>query len=112
MRKYVASSTLHDPKWKNTVVINRDDLIGEIKRLKAEPGKDIVQYGIGDVSYEMMKHSLIDEFRLWIHPIFLGKDGPKVPHFKGSPLTELRLLNARTLKSGVVIVAYACRSNG
>lgn len=54
MRKYVASSTLRDPKWKNTVVINRDDLIGETKQLK--PGKDTVQYGIGDVSYEMMKH--------------------------------------------------------
>ena len=71
-----------------------------------------MQYGIGEVSYGLMEHGLIDEFRLWIHPIFLGKDGPKVPHFKESPLTKLRLLNARTLKHGIVIAAYTCRSNG
>ena len=59
-----------------------------------------------------MKHGLIDEFRLWFHPIFLGKDGPKVPHFKETPLTRLRLLNTRTLREGIVIATYMCRSNG
>ena len=46
IRKYVASSKLRDPKWKNTIVINRNDFIREITRLKTEPGKDIVQYGL------------------------------------------------------------------
>src|SRR5437879_4154463 len=67
MTKYVVSSTLRDPDWNNTTVID-GDVVAEITRLKNEPGKHIVQYGFGQVSYLLLDHGLLDELRLWIHP--------------------------------------------
>jgi len=65
MKKVVASSTLRHPEWNNTTIIG-GDIAGAIERLKAEPGKDIVQYGLGPVSFALMAKGLIDEFRLWM----------------------------------------------
>jgi dihydrofolate reductase len=69
MAKYVVSSTLTDPEWNNTTVISRDP-IDAIRRLKEQPGLDIVQYGFGQLSYALLEHGLLDELRLWIHPLF------------------------------------------
>jgi len=82
MQKYVVSSTLRSPAWNNTMVIGRD-LVAEVTALKRQSGKDIVQYGLGPVSFTLIDNGLIDEVRLWVHPIILGRDGPKVPHFAG-----------------------------
>ena len=71
MPKYVVSTTLKDPEWNNTRVIDRD-VAAEIERLKAAPGNDIVQYGFGAVSTLLMEHGLLDELRLWFHPLFVG----------------------------------------
>ncbi len=67
MPKYVVSSTLQKAEWNNTTVISGDP-VDEIKRLKDQPGKDIVQYGFGQLSYTLMRHGLLDELRLWVHP--------------------------------------------
>jgi dihydrofolate reductase len=64
MEKLVASTTLNDPEWNNTTVID-DDLVGEIARRK-EAGGDIVQYGFGEVSRTLLDAGLIDELRLWV----------------------------------------------
>jgi dihydrofolate reductase len=66
MPKFVASRTLIDPEGKNTTVLG-GDLISEVRELKAQPGRDIVQYGFGSVSYALLEHGLLDELRLWIH---------------------------------------------
>lgn len=65
--KYAISSALQNPEWSNTTVIS-GELISEIRRLKYQPGQDIVQYGFGPVSYSLMEHGLLDELRLWVHP--------------------------------------------
>ncbi len=69
MTKYVVSSTLRDPEWNNTTVIS-GDVITEIRRLKEQPGLDIVQYGFGQLSYALLEHGLLDELRLWVHPLW------------------------------------------
>jgi dihydrofolate reductase len=75
IRKVVVSSTLTKPTWNNTSVVN-GDLVDEITRLKQQPGKDIVQYGMGQVSFTLLAHGLFDEIRLWVHPLILGAAGP------------------------------------
>ena len=105
MQKYVASTTLRKPEWNNTEVIH-DDLVGAIRRIKAEPGKDIVQYGIGSVSYALMEQGLIDELRLWVHPFILGRSGPAKPHFFPCPTTRLEFTTSQALPNGIAILNY------
>ncbi len=105
MRKYVASSTLRDPKWANTAVIDRD-LVEAIRLIKREAGKDIVQYGLGRVSFALMEHGLMDEIRLWVHPLILGNKGPRVPHFLNCTPARLELANVRMLPNGIAILTY------
>jgi dihydrofolate reductase len=105
MEKFVVSSTLRNPTWNNTTVIARD-LVAEVTRLKQQPGKDIVQYGIGQVSFTLIEHGLLDELRLWVHPLILGNKGPQVPHFRDCLPTRLSLVASRTLPNGIVILNY------
>jgi dihydrofolate reductase len=105
MAKYVVSSTLHRPEWNNTTVISSDVVAG-IKRLKDQPGKDIVQYGFGRLSYTLMEHGLLDELRLWVHPFFVRSGGPQDLLFREGPLAKLNLVDTKSLKSGVVILTY------
>jgi dihydrofolate reductase len=109
MRKYVVSSTLRDPDWNNTTVISGDP-IAEIRRLKAEPGKDIVQYGFGRLSHALVEHGLLDELRLWIHPLIVGTGGPDTLLYHDGPLTMFELRDTIPLKSGIVILSYATTS--
>ncbi len=103
--KYVVSSTLQNPECNNTTVIS-SDVVAEIKRLKNQPGMDIVQYGFGQLSYTLLTHGLLDELRLWVHPFFLGNGGPQDLLFRPGPLTKFRLIDTRTLASGIVILSY------
>lgn len=103
--KYVVSSTLQNPEWNNTAVIS-SDVVAEIKRLKNQSGMDIVQYGFGQLSYTLLAHGLLDELRLWVHPLFLGSGGPQDLLFRNGPRTKLNLTDVKTLKSGVVILSY------
>ena len=108
MPKFVVSTTLRDPAWNNTSVIS-SDVAAELARLRAQPGKDIVQYGIGRVSYTLMEHGLLDELRLWVHPLILGRGGPAVPHFRGCPPAQFQLLESTTLPNGVAVLRYKVR---
>ena len=105
MPKYVVSSTLKHASWTNTKVIAHD-VVNEIAAMKRQPGKDIVQYGIGQVSFLLMEHGLIDEFRIWVHPLILGKTGPKSPHFLNAPSTRFHLIGTRSLPNGIAILNY------
>lgn len=109
MTKYVVSSTLRDPEWANTTVIGGDP-IGEIRRLKEQPGQDIVQYGFGRLSHAMMEHGLLDELRLWVHPLFVGKAEPEDLIYRDAPTAMFELRDTTPLKSGIVILSYAATS--
>jgi dihydrofolate reductase len=105
MTKYVVSSTLHDPKWNNTTAISGDP-IAEISRLKDQPGKDIVQYGFGQLSYALLEHGLLDELRLWVHPLFVGQATSDDLLFRPSATAHLELAGTLALNTGIVILTY------
>lgn len=105
MEKQVVSTTLRNPVWNNAHVIESDG-VEKIRLLKNQPGKDIVQYGIGELTFGLLGDGLIDELRLWVHPLILGQNGPKKSHFLDCPPVQLELVDSRVLTNGVVIMRY------
>jgi dihydrofolate reductase len=109
MPKYVVSTTLHDPDWANTTVIS-SDVAERIRELKAQAGQDIVQYGFGAVSTLLMQHGLLDELRLWFHPLFVGTGGTDDLLFGKGPPTQFELVGSTVLASSMVILTYRLAS--
>ena len=105
MLKYVVSTTLQDPEWNNTTVIS-EDVAGEIERLKAADGKAIVQYGFGAVTRLLLERDLLDELRLWFHPLLLGRGEPGDLLFGAVPASAWRLVDSTALSHGIVILSY------
>jgi len=105
MPKYVVSTTLKDPEWTNTNVIN-GDVVAQITRLKQAAGKDIVQYGFGAVSRLLLEHGLLDELRLWVHPLILGNGSASDLLFGAAPTVGFHLTDTTTLSDGIVILGY------
>ncbi len=103
--KYVVSTTLTEPEWHNTHVIS-GDVAAEITSLKQADGMDIVQYGYGAVSRLLLEHGLLDELRLWVHPLIVGKGSPSDLLFGAAPAVGFDLVEATTLSNGIVILNY------
>jgi dihydrofolate reductase len=101
--KVVFSRTLAQVEWNNTRLV-KADAQGEVAKLKQQPGKDLFIFGSADLSSTLMRHGLIDEYRLGLTPLVLGGGNPL---FKPGPQRlRMRLLEARPLKSGCVILRY------
>ena len=103
VKKYVASTTLTDPTWKNTEVL-QGDLIEAVTALKAQDGKDILQYGYGSVTAQLVAAGLVDEVRFWIHPVFEGGDSLSTP--LKDVKTSFELIDTKVMNSGVIIASY------
>ena len=101
--KYVASTTLGDPEWKETTVI-RGDVVGEVTKLKERASRPVVVIGSSDLAQTLMRHNVIDEYQLWLHPVVLGSG--KRLFRDGASTTTLRLIDSRTTGSGLVILTY------
>jgi dihydrofolate reductase len=104
--KHVVSSTVSDPDWNNTTVIDHDP-IAAVRRLKDKPGADIVQYGFGRLSRALLAEGLLDELRLWVHPFLLGTGTPDDLLYRPGSSGSFALTDATTLPSGVVILTLA-----
>jgi dihydrofolate reductase len=100
--KVVFSRTLERVEWNSRLV--RDDAVGEVARLRAQPGYDI-DVGGPTLAASVMRAGLIDEFRLFVHPVILGAGTPYFPALEDR--IALRLLETRTFGSGVVYLRYA-----
>ncbi|HZS89516.1 MAG TPA: dihydrofolate reductase family protein [Chloroflexota bacterium] len=103
MRKIVFSRTLEAAEWNNSTLyheINPDD----IAALKQESGKNIVIYGSASIVQALTARSLIDEYQLLVHPVILG--GGKRLFGDGGDRADLRLVEAKTFDSGVVLLTY------
>lgn len=101
--KFVVSSTLRDPEWNNSNVVN-GDVAGEVARLKEQPGGDILIAGSADLVNTLMEHELIDEYRLLVHPVVL-RSGKRL--FKeGRDVAHLRLVDSHAFGSGIVMLTY------
>jgi dihydrofolate reductase len=103
--KYVVSTTLTDPKWHNTTVIDHDP-IDAIRDLTRRPGANIVQYGFGHLSHELMAAGLLDELRLWVHPFFIGSGTADDLLYRPGSAGQFTLADTTALDSGIVILTY------
>ena len=101
--KIVVSRTLDRADWHGTRII-RDDVAGELTKLKAEPGKDITILGSSDLTVSLIRMGLVDEVRIMVNPIVLGA-GRSVFHTAGGRI-GLTLLRTRQFRSGNVLLVY------
>ena len=101
--KYVASTTLTDPRWANTTVLS-GDLRSAIGELKAKPGRDLQVQGSGVLIRWLLDNDLVDEMALFTFPVVVGQ-GTRL--FPGSGRDRaLELVESRATPSGVTIQVY------
>ncbi|MGI9002808.1 MAG: dihydrofolate reductase family protein [Pseudonocardia sp.] len=105
MTKLVVSTTLTAPKWANTTVLD-GDLVQAVTTLRQEPDQDVLMHGYGPVAKTLMRHGLLDELYLWVHPVLAGIGTPDDMLISEGLNTPLALLDVRRLTSGVVILSY------
>jgi dihydrofolate reductase len=102
MPKYVASNSLKEPlQWNSTLI--KGDVGEEIGKLKQESGNGLLQYGVGELTHTMLKHGLVDEFRIMIYPFIFG-EGPRI--FERMGISTLNLLETKVFSSGVIALHY------
>jgi dihydrofolate reductase len=102
--KVVASRTLTSADWNNTTLV-RDDAVTAIRALKAASARDLYVFGSAVLSADLLAAGLFDELRIGVAPMVLGT-GTRL-FGRGRSRTELRLLEARPLATGAVILRYA-----
>jgi dihydrofolate reductase len=106
--KAVFSRTLEKADWNNTSLV-KEEAVEAVKSLKQQSGKDLFVFGSADLSSTFTQHGLFDEYRLGLTPVVLGAG---TPLFKPGAEIRTRLLEARPLKSGCVILRYAAGGEG
>jgi dihydrofolate reductase len=105
--KIVFSRTLERADWNTTVV--REVVPEEVSELKERFGGDLVLGG-GDLAAAFMKHDLIDEYRLYVHPVVIGRGRSPFP--TSDSKIDLRLAETRAFGNGVVLLRYERRRAG
>jgi dihydrofolate reductase len=101
--KYVPSTTLKDPTWQNTHVIN-GDVEAQIRQLKTTPGRELQVHGSGELLRWLLERDLVDELNLEIHPVVVG-DGMRLFPEQGQT-HNLALVDSRSTPSGVTLQTY------
>ncbi len=102
MPKIVFSRTLEDAGWNTT--IEREVDVEKVKRLKEEPGGDMA-IGGAHLAAAFMRENLIDEYRIYVHPVVIGEGTPLFP--PAETQIPLKLLESRVFGSGVVLLRYS-----
>jgi dihydrofolate reductase len=101
--KYVVSSTLVDPHWKNSTVL-KGDVVTEVSKLKQELDGEIVVYASYQLGRTLIDHDLVDELRLVVFPVVLGA-GERL-FGETSDKKSLRLLRTGTVGDGLASLTY------
>ncbi|HZS42850.1 MAG TPA: dihydrofolate reductase family protein [Candidatus Paceibacterota bacterium] len=102
-QKYVASNTLTEAKWENSVILN-GDVVSAVKKLKEEDGPDLQVYGSGNFIQTLLKNDLVDELWLKTFPVTLG--GGKKLFAEGTIPAAFKLLESKSTPSGVIFANY------
>ena len=102
MPKYVVSKTLKNPEWTNTIVI-KDNVVAELKKLKKQPGGNILIHGSGQLIHSLLPHDVIDEIHLLLYPFTLGK-GKRL--FREGSITKFKLIKTKKFSTGVGALHY------
>ncbi|MEU1190260.1 dihydrofolate reductase family protein [Streptomyces sp. NPDC005859] len=99
--KYVYSRTLRHADWNTTIV--REVVPEEVDALKRQPGGDLSLSG-ADLAAAFLRHDLVDEIRLYVHPALIGRGTPLFPQTDATTLLEL--IETHTFGNGVVLLHY------
>ncbi len=102
-RKYVASKTLKKLEWKNSTLLG-PDIVTEIKKLKQQNGPEIQVHGSSNLIQTLLKNGLVDEFKLKIFPVTLGKG--KRLFGEGAIPAGYKLVQSQATPTGVIVATY------
>ncbi|MET9883018.1 dihydrofolate reductase family protein [Streptomyces sp. NPDC006430] len=104
--KYVASTTLKDPAWAGTTVVDGEHLQSEITRVKdaLEGTRELQVHGSGALAQWLLARDLVDELNLLLFPVFLGTGRRLFP--TGGLPTACELIGSRTTPNGIAIQSY------
>ena len=101
--KYVVSTTLKSASvWRNSALI-RSNMVDAVQKLKQQPGKDILVDGSSVLIHTLAENNLVDEYKLHVYPIVLGK-GKRL--FSEGNRINLRLVDSQALPTGVIYQSY------
>ena len=101
--KYVASTTLFDPKWANTTVLS-GDLAAAIRELKAKARGELQAHGSGDLFRWLLDNDLVDEINLFTFPVVVGQGTRLFP--ADGPNIALELVGSQSTPKGITIQVY------
>ena len=103
MPKYVVSSTLKDPEWNNSTVLD-GDVAEEVAKVKEQVDGNIVVHGSASLVQDLLENDLVDELRLMVFPVVLGTG--KRLWGETSDKKRLKLSGTQTVGDGVAIMTY------
>jgi dihydrofolate reductase len=106
LKKLVASRTLKDVTWNAWLI--RGDVAEELARVKNQPGKNIMKYGVSQLDRTLLEHNLVDELNIWVLPICVGS-GKRAFEDVDTSRLKLELIDTHRFKNGVVILSYVPR---
>jgi dihydrofolate reductase len=104
--KVVFSRTLDKVEWNNSRLV-KEVVPEEIVRMKEQPGKNMVVIGSAELVSSLMRFGLIDEYRIWVNPIILGRGKPLFGALNDRH--KLSLEGTKTFRSGLVELHYKSR---
>lgn len=101
--KVVFSRTMDKAEWNNTKLV-KENIVEEVRRMKSEPGDNMVIMGSGSIVSQLTQARLIDEYQMIVHPLVLGSGRTL---FEGvTEQLRLKRTNSRTFKNGNVLLTY------
>jgi dihydrofolate reductase len=101
--KRVVSSTLTDPQWENTTIIDGDPL-DAVRELRRATGRDVIVTGSIQLAHALIEAALVDEFRMFTHPAWQGRGRSFFPDGFDAP--RLRRIDGKVFRGGIVYAAY------
>ncbi len=103
VEKFVVSTTAHDLPWQNSTLLT-GDAMDAIVKLKQKHDKTLVIFGSATLVLSLMRHNLVDEFVLAVHPLVLGRGRRLFP--EDTTQTNLHLVDNVTIANGVIVAIY------
>jgi dihydrofolate reductase len=107
-KKYVVSTTLQSADaWRNSTII-RDNVVEEVRKLKAQQGQNIYTDGSSVLVHTLAQHNLVDEYSLLVYPLVLG-GGKRV--FPPDVRVDMKLIESKPFPTGVMLMRYAVNNS-
>lgn len=104
LQKYVVSSSITDPGWQNSSIVDGDP-VQAIRDLKHRSGRDIVVTGSIELCHALIPSGLVDEYRLFVYPVVQGRGRRLFPD--GYAVPRLRLIDAKGFRGGITLLRHA-----